>query len=385
MNICTRDVLVMEFPVLYSKSKTGKTRIWKIRVESFEDYSMILTCFGEVAGKQLTSKSRIDSGKNIGKANETTHYTQALSEAKSKWENKCKTGFTETENVQNVHNTYGTSVSPMLANVYQKHKAKVVFPCYAQPKLDGYRVIYNPITDKFTSRTGKEYTVLNNSKIHNEVKKLNTKHILDGELYKHGMIFEKYGILRKKSIDKEDTILLDTMEYHVYDIIDQTLSFSRRCSILDGVKGGESVIIVKTSIVLNEKELDTVHTTNVYQGYEGTMIRNGGGRYTCGYRSYDLLKYKNFQDAEFEIVGRSSEMDQSGNNEPLVVWVCKCPDSSETFEVQPKDSIVDRKKMYVNYKQYVNKMITVQFFGYTNLGIPRFPKTLRSTNESIRL
>lgn len=379
----------MELPVLYSKSKTGKNRIWKIRVDDFEDYSVISTCFGEVAGKQLTSKSRIDSGKNIGKINETTHYTQAISEAKSKWENKCKTGFKESESAVNTESAQGGggtvgAVSPMLANVYQKHKAKVVFPCYTQPKLDGYRVIYNPATDKFTSRTGKEYTVLTNSKIHNEVKKLNTKHILDGELYKHGMIFEKYGILRKKALNKEDIALLDTMEYHVYDIIDAMLSFNRRCSILDGVKSGESVIIVKTSIALNEKEINARHMENIRQGYEGTMIRNGGGGYRCGYRSYDLLKFKHFQDAEFEIVGRSSEMDQSGNNEPLVVWVCKCPDSSETFEVQPKDSIIDRKKMYIDYKQYMNKMITVQFFGYTNLGIPRFPKTLRSTKESVR-
>jgi hypothetical protein len=37
--------------------------------------------------------------------------------------------------------------------------------------------------------------------------------------------------------------------------------------------------------------------------YEGSIIRSADGRYEIGHRSYSLLKLKDFQDAEFKVVG----------------------------------------------------------------------------------
>ena len=39
------------------------------------------------------------------------------------------------------------------------------------------------------------------------------------------------------------------------------------------------------------------------EGYEGIMVRNQKASYKIDKRSYDLLKYKTFEDDEFEIIG----------------------------------------------------------------------------------
>jgi hypothetical protein len=39
-----------------------------------------------------------------------------------------------------------TIIFPMLANDFNKRKDKISFPLFVQPKLDGYRMIYNSKT-----------------------------------------------------------------------------------------------------------------------------------------------------------------------------------------------------------------------------------------------
>jgi hypothetical protein len=41
--------------------------------------------------------------------------------------------------------------------------------------------------------------------------------------------------------------------------------------------------------------------------------------------------------------------------------------------------------LYQNGKVYIGKMLSVQYFGLTADGIPRFPKTLRDGINSIRI
>lgn len=372
--------------ILYSIAKTEKTKIWKIKVETSNDYSTIICAYGYLNGKLTETITHVKEGKNIGKKNETDHYKQALNEAKSKVEKKLKEGYTYEKHTSPLimQNDRLQIFLPMLAQEYKKHASKVVFPCFIQPKLDGYRMIFNPYTNKITSRTGNEFSILYTTELYEQLKSLNSKYILDGELYCHQCLkFEDYGVLRKKKFHKDDLQVLNKIEYHVYDIIDTNLDFYERVNILSKIVVPSKIKIVITYVCNTQINIDTYHKNIVSEGYEGTIIRNHNGKYKCKFRSNDLLKYKDFDDGEFEIVGYSSEKDTSGNEKDLIVWICKT-DNDIRFNVQSKGNKQERQDIYKDANKYIGKKLWVKFFGVTNEGVPRFPKTMRDGLASIR-
>ena len=83
----------MNFDILYSKSSTGKIIEWVIRVDQFQNHSDIITETGHVDGVKTKHIKQISKGKNIGKKNETTHFSQAVQEAQSKWNKRKETSF----------------------------------------------------------------------------------------------------------------------------------------------------------------------------------------------------------------------------------------------------------------------------------------------------
>jgi DNA ligase-1 len=356
------------FSTLYSKDSKGSIRVWNMYVKNMGEYSDIVCSYGLENGKQTITHREIREGKNIGKSNETTHYEQAISEAKSKYKDKMKGGDyklnLDNENTEKVY-------LPMLAQEYKKHAHKVKFPCYVQPKLDGYRGIYHD--EKIYSRRAQEFQVVKH--ITEQLK--GVPYILDGELYNHQeLTFQELGILKKKNLKENsiDTKILERIQYYVYDIIDENLSFEERYKILSTIK---NVVIVPSYICKTKEDIEKYHQLFLEQGYEGSIIRNKDAKYELNKRSYNLLKYKEFDDSEFEIINFTRE------NEGMVVWICKTSDGKE-FRVQSKGTKEERKELYKHGKEYIGKQLSVQYFGLTNDGIPRFPKTFRKGQDSIR-
>ena len=112
-----------------------------------------------------------------------------------------------------------------------------------------------------------------------------------------------------------------------------------------------------------------VHKKHVEDGHEGTMIRDKDSVYEVGQRSNYLLKFKDFQTEEFEIVGAKTG---HGRDADSVVWVCKTRDGQQ-FTVRPEGTIAQRAKQYKNREKFMGKMLTVRFQNLTALGVPRFP------------
>jgi ATP-dependent DNA ligase len=391
------------FDTLYGIDKNNKTKQWDIYVENKGEYSIIVCSYGYINGKKIESKLQITNGKNIGKKNETTHYEQAIMDAKSKWNKKMTIDGYKTScdgNNGNINNNMGNltiqeesqieKLLPMLAQDYKKQKNKVVYPCYIQPKLDGYRMVYNFNTKQCNTRTGKEYNILYETELYKQLKQLNYN--LDGELYLHDsdLKFEDYGVLKKQTTLKTDEKeKLEKVEYHVYDILDTNLNFEKRLELLHKLEkqiqenNYYKIKIVKTIECKDETELKELHKQFLENKYEGTMVRNKKGMYKYKYRSYDLLKYKDFDDGEFKIVDYTYERATEGDNENLIVWICET-EKGDKFKVQSKGNRQDRKKIYKEADKYIGKMLWVQYFGLTADNIPRFPKTMRESLESIR-
>lgn len=399
------------FDVLYGESKDSKIKSWKISVERYEDYSEIVILYGY--NRKIETRRRINSGKNLNKSNATTHFQQAILEANSKWTKKKNienystslinvkeekqqetTEIEQAISLENL-NIKDTISFPMLAQDYSKHKKKVVFPCFIQPKLDGYRMIYNTTTKSITTRQGKEFSIVKQTdSLYKELCSLPEGFILDGELYVHNspemtdkVSFETLGVLRKtKNLTKEDTTNLNKIQYHVYDIIDTKLRYNNRKTQLSNLLDNKNFTMIKNVLTIevhSEEEIKDYHNQFVNtDSYEGTMIRSFMGMYKEKYRSFDLLKFKDFNDDEFEIVDYTSEKDTSGADKNLIVWVIKIKDDV-ICKVRPKGTKEQRQKLYEecveNFSKFQGRKLWTKFFEYTSDGNLRFPTT--KTND----
>ena len=375
------------FETLFCMDKKGKSKQWQISVSDMGTYSEITTTYGGVNYRKIETTSQVTQGKNLNKSNSTTHFEQAIKEAQSRWTKKKDIEGYQTKSVFGSIDP-DTIKLPMLAQDFKKHESKVKFPCYVQPKLDGYRMLFNSTTKSMTSRQGKPFDVMKNAHMYSELIKLNDNIIFDGELYIHGGTFEHLGLLRKKKLTKGDLQKLNEIEYHVYDIIDEKLNFKQRSEKLKGLLDNTTKIkFVQTIEIDNVDQINEHHTNFTKDGYEGTIIRNSEGKYKCKFRSTDLLKYKDFEDSEYPIVDFTFEIDTTGKSENLVVWVCKA--NQNTFKVRPKGTKEERKELYKrcqkNFEEFKGRNLWVSYFELTDRGVPRFPSTSRNTySEYIR-
>ena len=369
------------FPKLFGSDVKGKQKEWNVVVIDNGDHSVVEIEYGYVSGKMTKSTKKITSGKNIGKRNETTHFEQAILEAQSKWKKKTEQEFSEndvkptnitSENVLDCENV----VFPMLASDFQKFKHKITYPVYIQPKLDGYRMIFNSKNKSCNSRQGKSFDAIKRTSLYKELISIKEIVILDGELYQHGGIFEHLGMLRKKKLDESDYEKLEQIEYHVYDYIDETKTYTERLDFLKtffNKNPFQHIRFVETRTVSTENEIKDQHLDFVKDSYEGSIVRTASGKYRCKARSQDLLKFKDFVDSEYKIIGFTREQDTASNKD-LIVWVC-VNENGDKFNVRPKGTREERNELYQRGNEFIGQQIHVKYFELTDSGIPRFPTT----------
>ena len=87
------------------------------------------------------------------------------------------------------------------------------------------------------------------------------------------------------------------------------------------------------------------------------------------------MKFKVFIDSEYEIIGYEKEAyhDSLANRFiDLVVWRCQTEDGFE-FNCRPKGTVEEKRKMLLNAKDQIGKMLTVRYQELTDDGVPRFP------------
>jgi ATP-dependent DNA ligase len=197
--------------------------------------------------------------------------------------------------------------------------------------------------------------------------------VLDGELYTQEIPFEVLaGIIKKKKITADDSVILETITYNVYDIVDLTAPFHARILFLrEYFESGQYARIkfVETLMANTPADFRKSFGEFVANGYEGIMLRNVSGLYITNYRSDDLQKYKEFMEEEFRIIGFA---EGDGHDKGTVKWICETSDG-KPFTVRPRGTVAHRKELFQNGSSYVGKLLTVIFQEYTEEGKPRFP------------
>jgi DNA ligase-1 len=307
----------------------------------------------------LLSTPRRIAGKNLGRANQTTPEEQARKEVEALFLKQKDKGYRLSGEES------PALLLPMLAHPYDKYAKYVQFPAYVQPKLDGVRCLFNGKT--FWSRQGKAFLPQVVEHLHCDTQGL----VLDGELMlPHEEFSFQQTIEAIKKFRPERSPLL---VYFVYDVVLPAASFAERLALLTewvaSLDAAKRVRPVSTLPVADSEELLFQHGAFTQAGFEGTMIRNTGGLYLIGHRSQDLLKYKDFQDAEYPIVDVVEGVAKEAGH---AIFVCQTP-AAQRFNVRPRGTSEERQQMFREREQLIGRELKVSFQNLSDDGIPRFP------------
>lgn len=358
--------MTKRFDRLYAHARNGKLKWWSIRVE--KPATIVITHATGEDAKPIETRETIKSGKNLGRANETSPWEQACLEAQSRWLKKQDKGYTIGKPLEATVSTNALGLPrPMLATPLTSIKKPLPEYVYVQPKLDGHRCMaaLKGGEIKLWSRGGKYITTLEH--LHAPLKRIfdgRENMVLDGELYIHGMKLQDIG-----SLIKRQQPCTSDIEYAVFDVYFPTLphlQFDERWERLDlyfrYIRCGvyqlptHSVAATNLTVFCNDYRA---------QGYEGAIARLPDGLYEPGMRVPQVIKIKEFLDAEFEVrnVFRSDR--------DVVMLDCG------GFDVTAPGTHAQKEKIFKSRKKYIGKLITVQFAHWTKDKKPAQPVALR--------
>jgi DNA ligase-1 len=280
-------------------------------------------------------------------------------------------------------------IEPMLAKEYDPKWLSDDY--YIQPKLDGHRAVWDG--DDLYSRNGK--LIEGVPELTKILRRYHRDFPLDGEIYAHGMGFDKITSSVRRTVNIQENMEL---AYHAFDIPVKDLTFTQRYEKLSSRLGKHTdarINLVKT--LHCSVAPDPIVFIN--EGYEGAMYRNSAGLYKFGKRSSDILKYKIMQDAEATVVdlvelveheklivpkgtpGSKKYADgtyyKNGESTPknsMGAILCKL-DNGKTFEIGSGFDDATRKQIWKD--RPIGKVLTFKYQELSKDGIPRFPVFLR--------
>jgi len=399
---------------LLSISKSLKFRVFEGTVERDVAHSTVTTFSGYLNGKLTKTVKVFRDSKNVGKSNEIDHWQRAKDKLDAIYKEKQDTGYkslddyrllypslkiTNTESILSLGFTHDTDVLgrplPMLANKYRDVKNIEAMSGFVQPKLNGVRCISyfdtpHTLMDNimktviYRSRGGEVYFLPHLDRIISvlieELQSIlstsgRTYVSLDGEIYKHGVSLQTIsGAARRKTLEAKDWLEYRVYDFILYNELGQSVNLINeyKQTILkeafENFKEAEERLSYVETIKTNfdRESVNYYHSLYKNKGYEGIILRPYQLEYEPGVRSNTIIKVKEFQDGEFEVV------DIVKGNEALpreCVVMCKLK-TGQTFKVNPKLTHEDREALWYNREEYIGKFYTIQFFEYTDDNIP---------------
>jgi DNA ligase-1 len=291
-----------------------------------------------------------------------------------------------------------------LANSYDEKMAKKVDfndTWYVSRKLDGCRcicIIDENGEPKYFSRAGNEFMTLKN--LDAEIISLGLKNmVIDGEicmLDAHGN--ENFQGIIKEIKRKDHTI--ENPFFYMFDILtmdefvnkEGTTDFSIRDRHLNAHfvhKDFKNIGCLEQTVVLNEDMLAHYIGDAKENGWEGLMLRKDAPYQ--GKRSNDVLKVKQFYDAEYVVVDIENAVNRvivDGKEvEEMMMRNVVIEHKGNRVQVGSGFSHEQKRFYFENPNEILGKQITVQYFEETknqNGGISlRFP-TVKAIYENGR-
>ena len=277
---------------------------------------------------------------------------------------------------------------PMLAYPVSAKPIDYSKPVFIQPKLDGVRCLiqfeasnkkgpHGPNMVKAYSRTGKEWKNIDH--ILDQLTPFFQKYpdvILDGELYNHDLRDDFETIISLVRRQKPDDIDMlesrDMVQFHCYDIIhpDNNVFKDRNNFIKNCLPESYCVKHVPTNLVDDETKAQAYHRINLENGYEGSIVRTNNVYQNK--RSHSLRKFKDFHDAEAQIIGYETG---AGKREGTLGKFIMQDDNGIQFGCPPGKGFTykDMADMLNNINDYIGETATFTYFERTKAGSYRHP------------
>ena len=270
---------------------------------------------------------------------------------------------------------------PMLAYPVSDKPINYDDKIFMQPKLDGVRCLIqyewkdaNDYVVKAYSRTGKEWKNIDH--ILFNLKPwfaLNPDVILDGELYNHDFKddFEQIiSMVRKtKPTDEDRSKSAKNVQFHCYDVIDETKTFEeRKTFITQAVPRNHCIKHVPTVYCASDDDAKAFHKSNLSAGYEGSILRTNDV-YKCG-RSWNLRKFKDFHDDEALLL---EWVEGKGKRKGTIGKFMAQDSEGNIFGMPVMDKFDYLQDNFEEMKTWVGKLATFTYFERTNANSYRHP------------
>lgn len=412
---------MIELPTLYARARNGALTQWKV----YNSNDVVVTEFGKVGGKQTRHMDRVRAT-NVGRANARLGEAQAEFEAKAAWDKKLREGyFTSMETAQTAVVLLPMLAHPLERTAKRGGKAVKIERdvdwnhVWVQPKLNGLRgltlyygpdyeifkdMVNKPDTAKIVtrSREGEDWDTL--SHIHTDLAlMIKPGDIVDGEVYLHGVPLQLLNSHIK--VLQPATKLL---QYHLYDYpsrcgrtgatwrfrwhdlrdayiryvvrklegcTDGVLASKDSSDVeqaVDGLCPGTQLEmfikalplqLVPTYSVTDRGQAKDLLQKFIAQGYEGAILRADDRPYEFNDRCEGLLKLKEFEDAEFEVIKvHGRELLKDGVSTTIVdKFEFKNNLNDRTFEAVPRGTMEQRAKWWEDRDSLVGMWATVRF------------------------
>ena len=166
------------------------------------------------------------------------------------------------------------------------------------------------------------------------------------------------------------------MQYYIFDgVVDnKKLGFKNRFKTIQDeihslVGKNHAIRFVGAVEINSHEEVEIKHNEFVAQGYEGAMLRVPDSQYE-NKRSKYLLKFKKFQDKEFEII---SIDEGKGNRAGMAGMITLKMKNGKIFGAGIRGGEEYYKELLKDKNKYKGKLATVRYQNLSEDGIPRFP------------
>lgn len=208
------------------------------------------------------------------------------------------------------------------------------------------------------------------------------KAILDGELYIHGKPLQYISGLART--EPEDPSTTEELEYWIFDMIfmdNLQETFKERLVNMENIlKTGQNIpyetdisdskikLLTQIKVITLEKA-KAYHDKFVEEFYEGAVIKNADAPYKIGGRTSDMLKIKEYQDAEAVVIDKIPGLREYED----MVFLMQMPDGT-MFKAKPVGTVEDRKEYWDNFEEkYKGKTGTYKYFSLSKEGVPTQP------------
>jgi len=365
-----------KLPPLYKIGARGEDRYYQIGF----DGENVVTKHGQVGGEIQTSRNKVElntSGRDVSQ--------QAMIKASNLFRKNYRKNYRE----------QGSSVmvvsQPMCGHPLKDAK-NLTFPVALELKLNGVRGMFE--MNEFgkvqvRSRGNKLYTQFDHICMYMQdlFMYFTPGTILDGEIYKHGMLLEDIsGSARTINIKAElavqlvanifDAVLPDNPYYEDRKAYIKS-AYDRYLIDNDYKEGDVPITILPYTVVNTMEEIYDFHKEARDNGYEGTIIK----RMAAGTANKAMCQYKGGKS------GRFFKLKDVFDEEGIILEVLDCTGKESgcarfklvdprgnIFTIRPKGSYEYRQELFQQGEELIGQLYTYEYSGLTKYEVPEHPR-----------